>query len=1355
MESVLKPPASFCFAGDSSDVSSGNISDGWIKWKKSYDIYCKACEINKKSAEIQFNILLHVIGDQCREILDQLQDKQTTVEGVLKKLDEHFKLKKNVTVERHKFFTRDQKGNETIEQYIFELRKLSQTCEFGSLREELIKDRLVCGIGSSALRERLLREEDLDLNKASQICHAAIASRVQSQNIKREHDSNVYNVVGNAREEDDQEVWVVRQRAATSASSRGRGGGARPSGWRGGRGGWDRRGAGASGWRTASSAPPLPPPPAAPPRVWKQRFAAGVRQCGYCGTVHKRNECPAYGKKCMACSKMNHFAKVCGSIHYIEESDEQVIYSINKSQDWSADLKINNNMVTFKLDTGADVNVLPLYLLPKLGISESDLIKTNTKLNGYSGAKISVVGKINLRVFFKTKLYVLEFKIADVKSVPILGRFACTELDVVRRVLSLQETINYSEVPSFVEGFDDVFSGIGCLPKKYSIKLKNDVVPVVHAPRKLPFAIRDDVKRKLDEMESQNIIAKVQGPSDWVSSITVVKKPNGELRICLDPKELNEAIKREHFRLPTLDEIVSKLAGAKYFSTLDASSGFWNVPLDETSAYCTFNTPFGRYKFLRMPYGICSASEVFHKRMYEYFDDIEGVCMYIDDLLIYAKDREEHNKILKKVLERCREINLKLNKGKCKFLLQEIKYLGHIISKNGLSPDKSHISAITNMPTPQNKKDVERLLGLITYVGTFIPNLSEKTSVLRELLRKETEWHWDRTHEKSFEDIKSCLTNSPVLQYYNFNIPITISVDASKSGLGACLMQNGLPVCYASRSLNKAEQRYAQIEKELYACVFACERFYAYIYGRTDITIETDHKPLISIIKKPIVDAPARLQRMLLRLQKYTFKLVYKPGKHLYIADTLSRAYEPASVTHSSTDSMHDEVCAITRRSPALLASNLTDLQFIRLQKQTEIDSELLKLKKYIARGWPDHKNETSTEVTQYWNYKEDLTVAYGLVWKGERLVIPKLMRKEFLQKIHIGHMGLEKCKLRARETIFWPGLNNELQNYISNCNICLTHRKSNQKEELQLHDIPDRPWAKVAVDLFQLKDEQYLLLVDYYSKFFELVKLRSTTSEAVITSLKDIFSRQGIPNTIMSDCGPQFSSSSFKQFASEWNFVHITSSPHYPQSNGQIERTVQTVKRIMIKTSEDRSDYRLGLLEYLNTPISDNLPSPSELLQSRKLRSILPTKDNQLKPKVRKNVKQLMLDRQLQQKQYYDRNARNLERLDVGQNVRVLDLVKKKWISGTIIKTLENRSYEVKLLSGRKIVRNRRHIIKDSINRPQESIYDHCQYDDITCSQTMHSADRDHSPPTDNNNYVTRSGRTVRQPTRWANYAT
>ncbi|XP_061729443.1 uncharacterized protein LOC133534338 [Cydia pomonella] len=569
MESVLTPPLPFKFEENVTNMAFGSLCESWEKWKNGFQIYVKACELNKKTEEIQMNIFLHVVGEQCREIIEQSTTKCTTLAALIGQVDNHFKAKKNVTVERHRFFTRQQGEHESIDQYVFELRKLAQSCEFGNLNDGLIKDRLVCGIVSAAIRERLLREDDLTLNKALEICRAAIVSKMYSEDIKRECTSetkgNEVCAVAN------KEVYELNRSGAKveAKSSRGMSSG---RGWRGR--GW-AHGAGRSG-----------APGAAGPAGAQHRAPYAYRggRCGQCGGVHKKYDCPAYGRSCMKCSRPNHFARMC-RVYMVEESEDQVNNIKNRCcdccEEWNTELKINNVPVCFKLDTGAEVNILPKRYLRKLGISSKDLSKTNTRLTEYSGAGLNVIGKIFLRVRYKNNLYVLEFKIVDLNSAPILGRYACKELNLVRRVMSVEQSNDND--PDFIKKFSDVFHGIGCLPGEYKIQLKSDAVPVIHAPRKLPFAIKDAVKNKLLEMEAQGIIAKVEGPSDWVSSITVVKKSNGDLRICLDPKELNNAIKREHFRLPTIDEIVSNLSGARYFSTLDASSGFWQVRLDETT----------------------------------------------------------------------------------------------------------------------------------------------------------------------------------------------------------------------------------------------------------------------------------------------------------------------------------------------------------------------------------------------------------------------------------------------------------------------------------------------------------------------------------------------------------------------------------------------------------------------------------------------------------------------------------------------------------------------------------------------------------------------------------------------------
>lgn len=1352
MDSVLSPPPPFCFENNLSSVTSGNLSRQWIKWKKSFEIYSKACEFNKKPNEVQVSILLHVIGEQCREVHEQFTETLTTPEALLSKFDKFFLPRKNLTIERHKFFTRDQQEGESVEQYAFELNRLALECDFKDLKDELIKDRLICGLKENVLRERLLREPDLTLKKALDTCRIAEMSRMQAGHIKQEVESqqNLYEITAQENKLNcDADVhWVHRSAQGGAGPSR-------------------RHGAHAPPQQLPRARRAAPPPTTREPaRTASRRNMHALRNnskvCDYCGSFHDKFKCPAYGQRCMKCNKSNHFARVCRVYTVAEDSTDQVrfICSVISDKDWSVNLIINDCQIKFKLDTGADVNVLPLRLLSDVGMRQNDLISTRLKLSGYSGDRIRVVGKCLLKLKYRTSVYILSFIIADVASPPILGRAACEELNLIKRIMAVGAIEDNNSSIKILNEYEDVFLGMGCLPGEYKIRLQPNARPVVHAPRKLPIALRDGIKHKLDEMLRQGVIAKVEGPTDWVNSMTVVKKANGDLRICLDPRDLNKVIRREHFKLPTLTEITARLAGAKYFTTLDAKQSFWQIKLNkESTDLCTFNTAFGRYKFLRMPFGISSASEIFHKRLYEQFDDIAGTILFIDDLLVFGESKEIHDKRLRQVLERCRQINIKLNKDKCKVGLCELKYLGHIISEQGIQPDTSHTEAIKEMPKPNNIKDLERFLGLVTYVGSFIPNLSEKTHLLRELLKKDVAWHWEEGHDKCFNNLKKCLTSPPVLRYYSLDRPVTLSVDSSKNGLGACLMQDGMPVCYASRSLTRAEQAYAQIEKELLACVYACEKFYMYIYGRADVTVETDHKPLISIINKPIASAPARLQRMLLRLQPYTFKLVYKPGKYLYVADTLSRAVAPrapGAVPEEPRDHLdaQAQVCALAISNP------LTDSHFVELQKCYSTDAEMQCLKKIIKRGWPVHKSQVVDILRPYWDCRDELTIAYDMVWKGKQIIIPKCMRRDMLKKIHAGHLGAEKCKLRGRETMYWPYMNTQVQDMISHCQACLKFRKENSKQPLLPHEVPPRPWSKVGTDIFHFAGKSFLIIIDYFSKFVEVAELSSLTSMHVVNQLKTIFSRQGIPDIVFSDNGPEFSSGIFRAFSLEWKFKHQTSSPRYPQSNGQAERAVQTIKSMLKKTAYDGSDFRLALLQFLNTPINDKLPSPAEILNSRKLRSPLPCLPALLEPKAQnyKHIKQELKNRQIKQKQYFDRGSKNLQEFTPGSLVKAR--INGSWIDAKIIGTAGPRSYLIELQTGRVVRRNRRQLIADSPrrrDRPADLLLDH----DVAPPEPPAPAAPAPSPPAlsssasvtahpHDTNYVSRFGRIVRPPDRW-----
>ena len=324
------------------------------------------------------------------------------------------------------------------------------------------------------------------------------------------------------------------------------------------------------------------------------------------------------------------------------------------------------------------------------------------------------------------------------------------------------------------------------------------------------------------------------------------------------------------------------------FSKLDANHGYWQIPLTtDSQLLTTFNSSFGRYCFLRMPFSIKSAQEIFQKCISQLLGDLSGVETDIDDILVWGKSKEEHDQRLKAVLKCCEQIHLTLNRDKCKFGVSEVAYIGHILNAKGVQPDPDKIKAIRDMPAPQDKKGVERLLGTVNYLAKFIPKMSTITKPVRDVLKADVMFHWETEQNKAFESIKQTLSTEPVLAFYNVEKPVLISCNASQSGLSAVLLQEDRSVAYASRALTDAETRNAQIEKELLAIVFAFSKFHQYVYG-TSVLVESDHKPLECIIKKSLAAAPPRLQCMLLQLQKYTFTLVYKLGKQMVLADNLS-----------------------------------------------------------------------------------------------------------------------------------------------------------------------------------------------------------------------------------------------------------------------------------------------------------------------------------------------------------------------------------------------------------------------------------------------------------------------------------
>ena len=407
--------------------------------------------------------------------------------------------------------------------------------------------------------------------------------------------------------------------------------------------------------------------------------------------------------------------------------------------------------------------------------------------------------------------------------------------------------------------YPNSFDCIGNMKGKYDIKTNPTVPPVQHGRWKVPIEYKEEIKKELAEMVWQRIITKQTEPTPWVSSLTYPKKMNSKLRICLDPKDLNKAIICENHKAPTLKEIAHILMGATRFSKVNGNKAFFGMHLtDEASLLTMFNTHLRWYRFLHVPFGLKMSQDIFQMRMDDIMAQCLGVLAIHDDIIIYGKNDRDHNANIINLFNMAQKEGLMFNSKKCTIKQESVTFFGGVFSAEGYSPDPEKIQGITEMTPPQMKQELQSFSGAVNYLQTFVPHLSLNTEPLQALLKKENCFTWDENTNTCFQKIKSQLQRALLrpLRYYDWTKPVTLQCDTSLKGLGACIIQDGQPIAFASKSLTDTETHYANIERELLAIIYGCEKFHTYLYSRTYI-IETDHKPLEMTSLKNLTAAPA------------------------------------------------------------------------------------------------------------------------------------------------------------------------------------------------------------------------------------------------------------------------------------------------------------------------------------------------------------------------------------------------------------------------------------------------------------------------------------------------------------------
>ncbi|XP_055590304.1 uncharacterized protein K02A2.6-like [Uranotaenia lowii] len=916
--------------------------------------------------------------------------------------------------------------------------------------------------------------------------------------------------------------------------------------------------------------------------------------CWLCGGVHFVRECEYANHRCAECQQVGHKEGYCGCIR----PSRNIPYKQNRSGGGRGDgnnwhryksrslvcnqvlnvasrkyvvVLLNGVKTDLQIDTASDITVISEKRWAIIGKPVTTTTSARALTASGSNLQLSSQFQATLTLAGKSKqgtVYVTKSNL-NILGIDWIERFGIWDVPIssICRKLQLSDD---NQIRTLKSRYSDVFSNEPsvCAKVEVNLTVKEGAVPVFRPKRPVSFGSLNLVEQELDRLERRGVITPVSY-SDWAAPIVVVKKSDKTVRICGDYSTgLNAVLTPHKYPLPTPDEIFATLTGGIMFSILDLRDGYLLMNVSEES---------------RIP----------------------GVKPYIDDVIITGCTKAEHDDRLEQVLKKFREFGLRLKEEKCQFFAESVKYLGHIIDRTGIRPDPEKALAISNMPAPTDVATLRSFLGAVNYYGKFIPHMRNLRYPLDNLLKSSnTHFEWTEQCQKSFDSFKTILLSDLALTHYDPHLPVIVSADASNFGIGACI-QHVFPdgtrkaIYHVSRALSSAEQNYGQIEKEGLALIFAVTRFHRFIYGR-HFKLETDHKPLLSIFgsKKGVpVYAANRLQRWAVTLLAYDFEILYVRTTDFGNADLLSRLINRCAkpdddivIAAVSVDADLKEVLHV-----AINSLNIP-LSFRMIRSAFNEDDELSKVVNFLQNGWPVSTNKLQGETKKFYEIRDSLSITEGCLMFGDRLVIPRCYRTKVLKQLHTAHPGIERMKALARSYIYWPRLDSDIQEWVRGCGQCAISLKAPARAIPQAWPETTRPFQRVHID--------------YAGPHY------ATT----IKMLRDVFCRFGMPETLVSDNGRQFTADIFLEFCTQNGIEHIRSPPYHPQSNGQAERFVDTFKRSLAKIYHPEGDLQSALDTFLlNYRITPNRnasegKSPSELLFGRRIRShldlLLPPKD-------------------------------------------------------------------------------------------------------------------------------------------------
>lgn len=1203
----------------------------WSAYTERFEFFVLA---NGVSADKKVATFLTVMGAKTfnlfRALAQPKKPGEFSYDQIVKILSEHFSPKPLMIAERFRFYKRNQEEGETVTMFVAALRKLAEHCEFkDETLNDAIRDRLVCGLRNEAMQRKLLTEDKLTLTKAI-------------------------------------EISVSMEMAAKDAQQ-----------------------------LSAATAKVL--------KIASAEDSSLTKPCYRCAQQgHLAAECWCKELECHACGKKGHIEKACRSkkkgtrgiqknthkqkkashnktVHVMEKetsdsesTDEELpvhILSVDGGTDrYCTTPLLEGKPVRMEIDTGAAVSLVSEAVYRK-HLKHLSIQPARVVLKTYTGEVVAVKGLVKVKVELNGQCVKLPLYVVQGNYPSLLGRSWMNKVRIdwaAVRMLSQGESALEAVLKKNSELFSEELGQMKDITAKLILKPGSN--PRFLKARPVPYALRQKVEKELHKLVTSGVLEPVS-VSDWATPIVPVLKKSGSLRICGDFKvTVNPVLQNEHYPMPLIDDLYAGLANGKQFSKLDLNQAYLQMPVDpESKELLTVNTHKGLFRYRRLAFGIKTAPALFQKAMDQILAGLPGVQCYLDDILVTGKDDADHLHNLDMTLQRLREYGLKVRKEKCAFFQASLEYLGHVIDEAGLHKNPSKTKAIVEAPAPQNVNQLRSYLGLLNYYGRFIPNLSTLLKPLHGLLVQGRKWEWSEACQRAFASSKKALLNSEVLTHFDPALPLQLACDASPYGVGAVvshIMPDGTdkPIAFASKTLNKAECNYAQIEREALSIVFGIRKFHQYLFGRK-FTLLTDHKPLTALLGPHTGIPPlaaSRMQRWALLLSGHDYDIKYRRSALHGNADGLSRLPLPAARP-------------VTQQTDIFYFQQVDDTPVTakQVRQATRNNPVLSAVMEAVIKG---RRISDAPDSRPYLARQQELSVQSGCLLWGRRVIIPPSLRCPMLKQLHVGHSGTVRMKELARSYFWWPGLDKHIEENAAQCTTCQTVRNTPPPAAVHPWEWPAEPWQRVHIDFAgPFEGRMLLVVVDAHSKWPDVAIMKSTTTGKTIERLEEMFSRYGLPEQLVSDNGPQFVAEEMEAFLKKNGIQHIKSAPYHPSTNGLAERFVQTLKHsLKASTSQGSLHHRLHsfLLTYRNTPHSTTKAAPAELLLKRGLR----TKLDCVRPPARSDIVRSSQQEQSRRRSATPRSFR------IGDSVLARNYLRgPKWVPAVIVATTGPLSYHVR----------------------------------------------------------------------------